>query len=177
MFRVWLLVINTNHSHSQIYYPIVCCCCCCELWWTVIIPWSATHISHTCLAYFFLYFYCSNTIFVITMKEKRQRRVTFFLPAIILMLIYFFSFIPVNVNCLSRTHTYTQPSLTTRRQTGPYGALLFLFFLLELSYGFLSLSIYIHSQLFFFCPILFFFLFAWIIRAGDEESTFASIRR
>jgi hypothetical protein len=91
------------------------------------------------------------------MKEKRQRRVTFFLPAIILMLIYFFSFIPVNVNCLSRTHTYTQPSLTTRRQTGPYGALLFLFFLLELSYGFLSLSIYIHSQLFFFCPILFFF--------------------
>jgi hypothetical protein len=72
---------------------------------------------------------------------------------------YFFSFIPVNVNLLSRTYTYTTIT-NTRRQTGPYGALLFPFFLPELSYGFLFLYLYIHSQLFFFlAPFSFFFCY------------------
>jgi len=109
------------------------------------------------------YFYCSYSMFVITKKKRKRRQRITFLSTIILMLIYFFSFGPCQCqSSLTNTHIHFQLSLTTRRQAGPYGTLLFLFFLPELSYGFLfSLFIYILSCSFFLPhSLVFFFFFA-----------------
>ncbi len=121
--------------------------------------------SHSCLARVFFISITLIRYFLIILTNDDY--VPFY-QRIILMCIYFSSFIPVNVTlpsrtCICKTNTtnttttiITHP--TTRRQTGPYGALLFLFFYLpELSYGFLFLYLYTFSAVS-FAPFSFFFL-------------------
>jgi flagellar basal body-associated protein FliL len=94
-------------------------------------------------------------MFVITIKEKRQQRVTF-LSTIVLMLIYFSSFSPVNVNLLSRTHTYTTITNNKKTNRTVWCSLISLFLTRTIIWVSLSLFIYILSC-FFFAFFSFFF--------------------
>jgi len=120
--------------------------------------------SHSCLARVFFISITRIRYFLIILTNDDY--VPFY-QRIILMCIYFSSFIPVNVTlpsrtCICKTNTTNTTTTitthpTTRRQTGPYGALLFLFFTCPNYHMGFSFFIYIHSQLFLLPRSHFFF--------------------
>ena len=125
------------------------------------------------------YFYCLHSMFVITIKKKKTTTTMNYL--LISNHIDAYTFLSFFCPCQCQavitnigTHIHFQPSLTTRRQAGPYGTLLFLvfFFLLTRTIIWVSLfSIYIHSQLFFLPHSLSFFFLLYCLLGSFGPKT------
>ncbi len=112
------------------------------------------------------YFYCSHSMFVITIKKREKTTTNYLLISNhINAYIYFFSFLSLSMSASyhEHKHTHTFPTIINDEKTSRtvWYSPISLFFLTRTIIWVSLFSIYIHSQLFFFAPfsLAFFFFF------------------